>query len=94
MKLEEIRNEIEEIDQEIINLIHKRTAMAGDIAKIKDKNDIPIRDDQQNKKVISRATEMAVEKGIDTGSVKKIFETLIEMNIEKQENLLGKGNLP
>ncbi|OUJ18332.1 Chorismate mutase [Methanonatronarchaeum thermophilum] len=94
MTLDEIRDEIREIDQEIIDLIDKRTALASDIAKIKKENDIPVRDMEQNKKVLSRATEMAVESGLDTGRVKKIFETLIEMNIEKQENLMGKGKLP
>ncbi len=94
MSLEEIREEIEEIDREIIELIKKRTAYAEEIARVKHENDLPIRDEKQNKEVLSRATEIAVEKGIDTGSVKKVFETLIEMNIERQENMMGKGNLP
>jgi chorismate mutase len=36
----------------------------------------------------------ATERGLDGESVKRVFEILIQMNIERQHELSGEGNLP
>lgn len=92
--LEEARAEIQKIDKEIVELITKRTNMAESILRGKREVDISINDDEQNKIVLSRAVDYATEKNLDAGAVKRIFEILIEMNIARQHELHGEGNLP
>jgi chorismate mutase len=53
-----------------------------------------INDIDQNKVVLDRVTNAATERGLDGEQVKRIFEILIQMNIERQHELSGEGNLP
>lgn len=94
MTIENVRQEIENIDRELVELIAKRVGFADDILKYKHQANLPINDDTQNNVVIDRAVSIATEKGLDSTVVKQIFNLLIQMNIERQHELSGEGNLP
>jgi len=93
-KLEEIRSEIEQIDRGIITLIEKRVDLAEKVLESKKKEDMSINDESQNHAVLTRAVNAATECNLDTGAVKEIFKILIRMNIDRQHELSGEGNLP
>jgi chorismate mutase len=93
-ELEAVRKEIEEIDWEILALIDRRVNMAERILESKRINGTSINDQKQNEVVISRALNTATELNLDLGSIKAIFEILIKMSIERQNELSGKGRLP
>ncbi len=93
-ELEAVRKEIEEIDLEILTLIDRRINLAEKVLDSKRINGTSINDHKQNEIVISRALNIATELNLDLGSVKAIFEILIRMSIERQNELSGKGNLP
>jgi chorismate mutase len=93
-KLEAVREKIEEIDMEILSLIDRRVNMAEKVLESKRINGTSINDHKQNEIVISRALNIATELNLDPGSVKAIFEILIRMSIERQNELSGKGSLP
>ncbi len=92
--IESIRSRIAEIDCEIIDLIAKRMDLAEDILESKKIDHISINDLKQNDVVLERAANEATEKGIDTAALEEIFRILIQMNIERQHELSGEGNLP
>lgn len=94
MPLEEIRKEIERIDIELIDLIEKRTNHAKLVLDAKKSEGKSINDTGQNKVVLNRVSNAATERGLDGEQVKRIFEILIRMNIERQHELSGEGNLP
>ncbi len=94
MPLKEVRAKIEKIDVQILNLIEQRTALAKDVLEAKRAAKIPINDVEQNKMVLDRAANSATERGLDGESVKRIFDILIQMNIERQHEMSGEGNLP
>lgn len=94
MPLREVREKIEKIDVQILNLIEKRTGLAKDVLDAKRAAEMPINDVDQNKMVLERAANSATERGLDGESVKRIFEILINMNIERQHEMSGEGNLP
>jgi chorismate mutase len=93
-ELDTVRKEIEEIDREILALIHRRVNLAEKVLESKRINGNSINDRKQNKVVINRALNTATELNLDVGSVKDIFEILIRMSIERQNELSGKGSLP
>ncbi len=93
-ELEAIRQEIEEIDMKILALIGKRVNLAEKVLESKRINGTSINDHKQNEIVISRALNAATELNLDVGLVKAIFELLIRMSIERQNELSGKGSLP
>lgn len=94
MPLREIRAKIEKIDAQILNLIDQRTSLAKDVLDAKKAEGKPINDIDQNKVVLERVANLATERGMDGEEIKKIFEILIRMNIERQHEMSGEGNLP
>lgn len=93
-ELEDVRREIEEIDREILALIDRRVNLAERVLESKRINGASINDQKQNEVVINRALNAATELNLDLGSIKAIFEILIRMSIERQNELSGKGSLP
>jgi chorismate mutase len=93
-ELEAVRKEIEEIDIEILALIDRRVNLAEKVLESKRINGTSINDQKQNEVVVSRALNAATELNLDVGSVKAIFEILIKMSIERQNELSGRGSLP
>ncbi len=94
MPLREVRAKIEKIDVQILSLIEQRTALAKDVLDAKKAVGMQINDVEQNKMVLERAANSATERGLDGESVKRVFEILIKMNIERQHEMSGEGNLP
>jgi len=93
MSLKEVREKIQKIDDQIIELIAQRINLADDVLEEKKKKGIGIDDEEQKEIVLNRMVEAATEHNLDAGAVKQIYEILIEMNIERQRELSGKGEL-
>ncbi len=93
MSLKEVREKIQKIDDQIIELIAKRTDMAEDVLEEKKKEGMGIDDEEQREIVLNRMVEAATEHNLDAGAVKQIYEILIEMSTERQRELSGKGEL-
>jgi len=93
-QLETVRKEIEDVDREILALVSRRVNLAEKVLESKRINGTSINDPAQNEVVINRAVNAATELNLDVGSIKEVFEILIRMSIERQEELSGKGNLP
>jgi chorismate mutase len=79
---------------EILALISRRVNLAEKVLESKRINGASINDRTQNEVVINRGVNAATELNLDVGLVKEIFKILIQMSIERQEELSGKGNLP
>ncbi len=94
MPLKEVRAKIEKLDNRILELIEERTGLARDVLEAKKAAGVPINDVDQNRVVLERVANVATERGLDGEDVKKIFEILIRMNIDRQHELSGEGNLP
>lgn len=90
MGLQEHRSEIERIDEQIIRLIDKRIGISKKIFEAKRQEGRPISDPEREKRVLSRAMDLATELNLDAGAIKSIFETLIAMSVNKQHELQGR----
>jgi chorismate mutase len=87
MSLDELREEIEEIDHDIVELIARRTYVADTVAEVKAERDLPTTDEGQEEQVMERAGENAERYEVDANLVKAIFRLLIELNkVEQRES--------
>ncbi|WP_254531280.1 chorismate mutase [Natrinema gelatinilyticum] len=87
MTLDELREEIRAIDQEIVELIAQRTYVADTIAAVKDEQELPTTDERQEQQVMDRAGDNAEQFDVDANLVKAIFRLLIELNkVEQRES--------
>ena len=89
--LDEHRRDIEEVDQTIIDLIDKRIGITKKIFEVKRREGRPIRDPEQEGRVLRRAMDLATEKNLDAGAIKSIYEILIRMSTQKQQELQGEN---
>jgi chorismate mutase len=86
MTLDELREEIENIDREIVDLIARRTYVADSIADVKAEQGMDTVDEGQEAAVMERAGRNAEAFDVDSNMVKAIFRLLIELNkIEQRE---------
>jgi chorismate mutase len=87
MSLDELREEIQTIDRELVELIAQRTYVAETIAAVKDEQGLPTTDEQQEAAVMERAGENAERFDVDSNLVKAVFRLLIELNkVEQRES--------
>ncbi|WP_306059142.1 chorismate mutase [Natronococcus wangiae] len=87
MNLEELREEIQTIDREIVELIAQRTYVADTIAAVKGEKGLPTTDEKQEEQVMERAGRNAEQFDVDANLVKAIFRLLIELNkVEQRSN--------
>ncbi|HET7324270.1 MAG TPA: chorismate mutase [Halococcus sp.] len=84
MSLDELREEIEEVDREIVEHIAQRTYVAEAIAEVKREQGLPTTDESQEQRVMERAGENAQRFDVDDNLVKAIFRLLIELNKVEQ----------
>lgn len=87
MSLEELRAEIESVDQELVELIAQRTYIADSIARVKEEQGLPTTDEEQEARVMERAGANAERFDLDSNLVKAVFRLLIELNkVEQRSN--------
>ncbi len=86
MSLDELREEIQTIDREIVELIAQRTYVADTIAQVKDEHGLPTTDEKQEQQVMDRAGTNAKQFDVDDNLVKAIFRLLIELNKVEQRD--------
>ena len=91
-QLDEERQKISTIDQQILQLISERLTMAQRIGQLKRKENLPIRDYSIEQKVLKRNTETAKQLDISTEMTKKLVDLLINEAVlvqEKHENFVS-----
>ena len=84
MSLDELRDEIAEIDRELVELMAQRTYVAETIARVKAEEGLPTTDESQEQRVMERAGENADRFDLDPAVITDVFELLIELNKENQ----------
>lgn len=87
MSLAEHRQEVAKIDEGIIKLIQRRVEISKEIFLAKKLEGKGINDPEQEKLVLTRATDMAIDLGLDAGEVRDIFQILIRMSLKRQHEL-------
>ncbi|VUT26722.1 MAG: chorismate mutase [Candidatus Methanolliviera sp. GoM_oil] len=88
--IEDVREEIREIDEQIIKLVAMRRKLAEKILEAKLVDKIKINDEEQKRTVLKRVEREARENNLDENAIRDIFQILIEMNTKRQYELLGK----
>jgi len=85
--IEEIRDALDEIDQEIINLFSRRQEYVKEIVKFKGANEMDIVARERRDQVLSERKAWAEAMGLDGKLMEKVFRILIDKNIQIQFDL-------
>ena len=84
-KLENLRKEIDYIDNEIVELFAKRFDVVKQIGEFKKENNIPVVDNNRFAKVLEKVGNIATKNGISPNFIKKIYNTIHEYSCELEK---------
>ena len=91
--MKEIRNKINELDDEIIRLLADRRKLSLEIIKLKNLEKSSIRDKDREKELLSHIIEAGKKYGLEEDYLTKVFDVIIRDSIILQnEFILDKGN--
>ena len=86
MDLQEIRAQIDGIDDELVRLFERRMALAGDVAAYKREQGLPVSDRTREREIVSRVTQGMDEQ--NTAYTKVLFSTLFDLSRSAQDRAL------
>lgn len=84
-EINKLRAEIDKIDQELLKLIVKRVEFVKQIGVIKNQEGIAVVDEEREKEIFNKLMLQAVEKGLDSDIVKKVWKVLIDISYELED---------
>lgn len=91
--LNDSRKEIDDVDNELINLIHKRTSLAKDIVTAKIALNMDIYDKTREKIIYEKAEKIANEKNLNENtknSIIQIMNILTSLSKTEQKEIIDK----
>jgi chorismate mutase len=83
--LRELRQEIDEIDEQILRFLADRVKVCEAIGSAKKTQGLPVRDVDREKQVYKRIREQAVELGLDPVQVEAVYREIVNMCSSVQE---------
>ena len=89
MSLKPIRDEIDQIDQQLIELFTRRMECSRKVAQYKLENGMQIFNPERENQVLDNVAEQAGEYG---GSARLLYSSIMELSRALQHDLLGSGS--
>lgn len=86
MNLETLREQLDAIDRELLELAARRQALSTDIARVKRESGLPTRDYGREREVLLRARAHATELGISPSLAESLLRPLIHDSLATQEH--------
>jgi chorismate mutase len=83
--IEQLRKRIDEVDEQILQSLRKRTEICSSIGLVKEKHGIPIQDFPRENDVYARIRERAAALGLDPAHVEAIYRQIVNMCSAVQE---------
>jgi chorismate mutase len=91
-KIEHLRQIMDSMDAEIIDLLAKRKTLGEQLGEIKIENNMPIYQPERWREIIESRTEWGLENEFTENFIRRIFEIIHEDSIKRQmEQLTAKG---
>ena len=85
--MQDLREELDLLDNKLIVLISKRFKLIEQAAIIKD-DESKIRDNERIESIISRLRNLAEENSISADTVEKLWRFIIELSIDLEKEIL------
>ena len=88
--IEGLREKMDKIDSDLLDLISKRMDVAKAIGHYKKKNNITILQAERWDEIVQSRMQTGLEKQLDKGFVKKLFEIIHQESINQQAEIMNK----
>jgi chorismate mutase / prephenate dehydratase len=84
--LETLRVALERVDEEILDALQRRMAMADDVARAKLVTAWPFRDPQREDLLLRKLRGRAAERGLDPHEVERLYRVILDMSVARQQS--------
>jgi len=88
-KLAELRDEIDGIDREIIEIIAKRMNVAKEIGQYKKENDITILQSSRWEEILDHRKKLGVDKGLTEDFMTELYRQIHKESIRQQSKVMN-----
>lgn len=85
MDIDDYRQMIDSLDEQIIDLLQHRVQIAHLISHIKREKDLPMMDKKREQEILAHILSYAQEKGLGTNFVQELFKKIIDYSRKQQE---------
>ena len=75
-----LRNLIDSVDNQILELINSRVQLVKEIGKLKKEKGIEVIDKNREQQIFNSLLEQAKSKGLDEDTIKKVWKNLIDLS--------------
>lgn len=86
--LNELRREIDKLDNELLELLARRMSVSHDIGKYKKAHQMPVLQAQRYEEILERRARQAVELGMDREFMRTVMQAIHEESIRQQMKVL------
>jgi len=87
--LSALREQIDLIDDQIIDLISRRFKLTGKIGQIKVDKSLPAHDERREEQIISRVVEKSKELSVNPELIHSIFKIILSETVSNHKKLSG-----
>ena len=87
MKLDEIRKEIDKVDEELVALYKKRMMLSAEVAEYKKNNNMPILDSSRERALLAKISEMSGSEFEEYS--RTLYSTILDLSRSYQHKILG-----
>lgn len=84
-RLKALRDELDGVDAELIELATRRQQLVSDIGRLKKRHGRQLRDFRREREVLDGVRRAAEARGLDPGLAEDLFQRLIEASLTRQE---------
>ncbi len=88
--LNELRAQIDKLDDQLLELLVRRMRVSRDIGQYKKEHDMPILQAQRYEELLARRASQAVELGMDREFMRTVMQAIHEESVRQQMEVLGK----
>ena len=88
--LNELRAQIDKLDDQLLELLVRRMRVSRDIGQYKKEHDMPILQAQRYEELLARRAAQAVELGMDREFMRTVLQAIHEESVRQQMEVLGK----
>jgi len=84
MTLINLRQQIDEIDTELVALLGKRQVISDEIGKVKKMNDLPVTDELREEHALQLRSELAEKHGLTAEEADRFFRAIFAISKKRQ----------
>ncbi len=88
MNMDDYRNQINEIDRELVKLYTERMEVVKQIGNYKKENDLPIKDSRRERDLLDKIVEMAGEEY--DNDLRSLYSVIFELSRSRQRKIMDK----